>query len=72
MNILPQAAPERAAALPPCAETDTPPGTCPNCGCSIAYVNLYVGGRGYKTYRLCQGDAGTGYLGCGFMCREGS
>ena len=26
---------------------------CPKCGGSVIFDNLYCGGRGYKTYRVC-------------------
>ena len=28
--------------------------TCPRCGCELSPINLYVGGRGYQPYLICQ------------------
>lgn len=44
-QTLPSALPDRAL-----------PNTCPRCGCALGFVNLYVGGRGYLPYVLCQND----------------
>jgi len=36
------------------SEPDAPEG-CPRCGCTLAAINLYHGGRGYVAYASCTG-----------------
>lgn len=37
------------------ASKQTAPKGCPRCGCTLAAINLYHGGRGYVAYDSCTG-----------------
>jgi len=42
------------AQAPQVAYIAAPSAHCPNCGCPLGSINLYVGGRGYVAYDVCQ------------------